>query len=155
VPDLVAAEYTVPTTVRYASELLVVLVDESARMAGDISDGGGCHPVGIKQTVEAPADQDAVNGRARSAEQWTEPIGSIACARSDGQDLGFRSLREPARRTLRPRRSVEQTCPALGPVPAHPLVAGGSADTELLGNMGDGPALAQNSGDKKLAAEDR
>jgi hypothetical protein len=50
-----------PATVRDPTELLVVLVDESSRMAGDVSNRSGRDPVGIAKPVEAVAGEDSMH----------------------------------------------------------------------------------------------
>ena len=52
------------TAVGHPTELLVVLVDERARMAGHVADRGAGHPIGVAQAVEAGPAEDAVDGRA-------------------------------------------------------------------------------------------
>jgi hypothetical protein len=56
-----------PAAIRNTTELLVVLVDESPRMAGDISNRCSRDPVDVGQSVEAAANQDSMNRRSRSA----------------------------------------------------------------------------------------
>jgi hypothetical protein len=89
-------ERPMPATIGNTTELLVVLVDESPRMAGDISNRSRGHPVAIDQTVEAATDKDPVDGRARSTQDRAESIGSVSGAGSSREDLGFRGLRQPA-----------------------------------------------------------
>lgn len=80
-----------------ATELLVVLVDESHWMAGDVPNRGGRDPVGVTEAVEATASQHAVDGRARPTQLRTEPIWTVSGVGSGGQDLGFRSLSQSSR----------------------------------------------------------
>ena len=95
-----------------------------------------------------------MDGRARSTQEWAESIGTIARASPSGQDLGLGGLAESVGRALRARSSVSQACHSFGPIATHPLVAGGSADAELVGDMSNGPALTEDSSDEKLATED-
>jgi hypothetical protein len=62
-----STERPMPAAIRNTTELLVVLVDESPRMAGDISNRCSRDPVDVSQSVEAAANQDSMNRRARSA----------------------------------------------------------------------------------------
>ena len=59
------AEDPPTAAVGHPAELLVVLVDERARMARDIADRSRGHPVGVAQAVEAGPAEDAVDRRAR------------------------------------------------------------------------------------------
>ena len=97
----VTAEDTPAAAVRDPAQLLVVLVDERAGVAGDVADGSGRHPVGITQPAEAAPDEDPVDGRWRSSEERTEAVGTVPPARPGGEDLGFRSGIESARRATR------------------------------------------------------
>ena len=47
--------------VRDATQLLVVLVDERSRMAGDVADGRCGHPIGVPEPAEAAAPEDPVD----------------------------------------------------------------------------------------------
>ncbi len=51
------------------------------------------------------------------------------------------------------RGTIDEARAALAPVARDPLVAGGPADAELLGDVRDGPA-GLDAGDQQLAAED-
>jgi hypothetical protein len=90
------AEDSMSAAIGDTAELLVVLVDERSRMAGDIANRRSRDPVGVTEAVEAAADQDAMDCRARSAKQRTKPVGTVSGVGSDGQDLGFGGLGEPA-----------------------------------------------------------
>jgi len=50
-----------PAAIGDPTELLVVLVNECTRMAGDIADGSSRDSVGIDETVEAAAGQNSMN----------------------------------------------------------------------------------------------
>jgi hypothetical protein len=148
-----SAERSVTPTVGYPPELLVILMDEGSRVAGDIADRRGRDPVAIGQAVEAAADQDSVDRRAWAAQERPESIRAVSSALSGGQDLLFGRLGEPARRTPRPRRSIEQPNLTFGSITADPLVGGGLADPELFGHMSHRPTLAHNAGHQELATE--
>ena len=65
----------------------MVLVDQRARMTGNVADRRDGYAVGVSQAVEAAADEDAVNGRRRSAEQRAQAVmaavlkGGVAASR--------------------------------------------------------------------------
>jgi hypothetical protein len=63
-----SSENSVTATVGDATELLVVLVDESARMAGDVSHRSGSDPIGITEPIEAAPGEDSMDRRSRSTQ---------------------------------------------------------------------------------------
>ena len=81
------------TTIGHAAELLVVLVEQGARMAGDVADRDPGRPVGIPKPAEAGAPKGRVDGRSRVASQRGEPVWappSIDSGRHDRLGLGRR-----------------------------------------------------------------
>jgi hypothetical protein len=56
-----SAEHPMPAAIGDPTELLVVLVNERTRMAGDITDGSSSDSVGIDETVEAAAGQNSMD----------------------------------------------------------------------------------------------
>lgn len=136
------------------AELLVVLVDKSSRMAGDVANRSERHPVSIPKAAEAPTNQNAMDGRWRSAEEWTQAIRAIPDSGSSLEDLGFGSLGQASWRTMWSTRSVEKSCFSTGSIPSDPLVCRRPADVELLGNVRRGPAFPEDTSDDQLATED-
>ena len=55
---------------------------------------------------------------------------------------------------MRSTRSIEKARLALDSIPSDPLVCRGSADTELLGDVGGGPTFPENTSDDQSATED-
>lgn len=134
-------------------ELLVILMDERSRVAGDIADRGRGHLVGVAQPAESAPGEDPMDGRGWSTEEWPEPVGPIPPGRSRGEDLGFGGIAQTTGRTMRSRRAIQEPVLALGPISADPLVRGRSADPELLGHVSDGPAQCHPP-HQELATED-
>jgi len=120
----VAAERPPATAVGDPALLLVVLVDERARVAGDIADRGGRHPVGVAQPAEAAPGEDPVDRRRRPPEQWAEAIGAVSPARPGGEDLGLCRRVQATRRAPRSGCSIGQPGRSFGAVAADPLVRG-------------------------------
>jgi hypothetical protein len=149
-----AAEDAPAATVRHAAELLVVLVDERTRMAGHVADRSSGDAVAVVQAVEAGAPQDAVDGRARMTRERRQARRAVAAPGAGpddrGRDLGGR----PARRAVRPRAAILDPGKAVGPIAAHPLVAGGAADAELFGDRRHRPAVDEDPLHQQLTAED-
>jgi len=139
-------------TVGDAAKLLVVLVQEGSRMAGDIADRRRGHPVGVAQPAEAAALEDPVHGRRRQAQEWSQSIRAIPPTGAGGQDLDLDRSRQPPRRTVRPGAPIEQASLAFDPVAADPLVGGRPADPELLGHVGRRPA-GFDPANQELSAE--
>ena len=79
-------------TVGHAAELLVVLVQEGARMAGHIAHRRAGHPVGIRQATDAVPAEDGVAGRARPAGQIGETVRSVAAGLAGSQNCRFSAL---------------------------------------------------------------
>ena len=134
-------------------ELLVVLVEQGARVAGDVADRRRGHPVGVAQPAETAADQDPVDRRGRPPEQRPEAIGAVSPVGAGREDLGLGGRAQPARRAVRPGGPVEEARLALGAVSPDPLVRGRPADPELLGDVRGRPA-GLHAGDEELTTED-
>jgi hypothetical protein len=96
-------EHSVASAIGNAPKLLVVLMDEGARMASDITNRSSRDSIGIGETVEAAADKDSMNRRSRSSQDRAEAVRSIAGALASRQDLGLGCLTEPAWRVRWPR----------------------------------------------------
>ena len=116
------------TAVGDAPQLLVVLVDERARVVVDVADRDATQAVGVAQPAVAGPGQDGVHGRARDA----RVRGPIRCGpqrRSTRAAGSPRPLgRGQPRRVVRPGGAVLEPGPALGSIPGHPLVGRRPAD---------------------------
>ena len=110
-------------------ELLVVLVEQGARVAGDVADRRRGHPVGVAQAAEA-APARGPGARSRAAARAAGPGGRGRTATPPGPRGSRPRPRRAVRRGERCGRELRSRRPglALGPVPAHPLVRGRPAD---------------------------
>lgn len=84
---LAAAERPSAAAVGDRTELLVVLVQKAARVAGDMPDRGCRDPVGVAQPPDASPRGPPVHGRRRQPEERTQAIGSVPPLGSCGQNL--------------------------------------------------------------------
>lgn len=78
----------VPTAIGYPAQLLVVLVQQRSRVAGDIAHRCSRQLVGVVEAVHAGPAQDITDGRAGIAGQVGEAMGPIAGLDAGGED-GF------------------------------------------------------------------
>ena len=81
--------YAVATTSRYASELLVVLVDELAGMLALVADRDTGGLVGIGEPTEAVALEDLADRRAGMAQEWCQAVWPEAAADPGADDPLF------------------------------------------------------------------
>jgi hypothetical protein len=143
------------TTVGDPAELLVVLVQERARVALlEAPDRQPGRAIEIDEARHAGPPQDCPNGRRRVTEQRPQSVGPPAppaAGIEHALDLGCR--RHP-RRAMRSRRAIDEAGIAFGPVPAHPLVAGRPTDAHRFGRGHDRPALVEHPRHQQMASED-
>jgi hypothetical protein len=109
-----------PTAVGDPAELLVVLVDERARVVVDVADRHAGQPVGIAQPAVAGAGEDRIHGRARMTGQRAQAVRAPAPLDPGPQDLRDLVGRRLAGRTMRPRAGVLEPEPAFGPISGRP-----------------------------------
>jgi hypothetical protein len=93
----------VPAAVRYPAEALDVHVKQFARPLADVADGHAGQPIGMGEPAQTVATQDAVHGRARMPEQWTE------ARRSDTESAASQEDPSTERRQL--GRTMEHESP--------------------------------------------
>lgn len=105
VPDLrplmvaraVSSERPPAAAIGDAPKLLVILMDERSRMAGDVADRRRRHSVGIAQSAEAAPDRDPVDRRGWSVEERTESVGTVSPTGAGGEDIGLDGRAQSAR----------------------------------------------------------
>jgi hypothetical protein len=148
-----AAQDPPAAAVRHPAELLVVLVDEGARVAGDVADRSRGHPVGVAQAVEAGPPEDAVDRRAGMTGQRGQPGRAVPPPGACPEDRRGHLVRRAAWRTVRPRAAVLEPGQAIGPIAADPFVRRRSADPELLGDRRRRPAIDHDPFHKELPTE--
>ncbi len=108
------------------AELLVVLVEQRSRMAGDVADGCAGELVGLVEPAHARARQDVRYGRAGVAREVGQPVRPVAVGDPRAEDgLDLLPGKRPWRAT-RSRAAIRQTRLALGAIAAEPVVAGHS-----------------------------
>jgi hypothetical protein len=92
-----SAEYSMSAAVGDPSELLVILVDEAARMTDLITAyRQSCRSIDIGQARQTSSAQYGSDGRGRMAEVWTEPIRTPAQLVPSGDDpLDLDRRRDP------------------------------------------------------------
>jgi hypothetical protein len=148
-----ATEHPVAAPVGDASELLVVLVDERARVIVDVADGDPAETVGVPQSAVAGPGKDRIHGRARVTGQGSEAVGtpaSVDPGTEDRRDLvGWRQ----SGRAVRPGAAVLESRPAFRSIAGDPLVGGRPADALGLGSLGDRPAVELDPRHEQLPAE--
>ena len=149
-----ATEHAPAAAVGHPAELLVVLVDEGAGMAGDIADGGPGHPVGIAQPAEAGPSEDAVDRRARMACERRQAGRAVPSERARPKDRRRHLVGRAARRAMGPRAAVLEARQPIGAIATDPLVRRRSADPELLGDGRRRPAVDQHPLHQELPTED-
>jgi len=149
------AKRAVAAAVGDPPELLVVLVDEGAGVAGlvapDWQPGG---PIEVDQPRRTGAAEDRGDRRGRVTEERAEAIGTPAPLGSGGQDPVDLGARRGPRRTVRPRAAIGETGAAFGPEAADPLVAGGPADALRLGRRRHRPAEDRHPGHQQFSTKD-
>jgi hypothetical protein len=139
---------------RDPAELLVVLVDEAPRVIVDIADRHARQAIGVPQPGVARAGEDGVHGRRGETQRRPDPVWSPAPVDSQTEDLLDDVRWGQPRLNMRPAAPVLEPGPALGSIPAHPLVRGLTADTLGLGRLRDGPAVDLDTSDQELPSED-
>jgi hypothetical protein len=80
------------TALGNAAELLVVLVNESSRMASYVSNRSSRDPVGVSETIEASSDEHTMDSGARSSQERAESVWTVSGPGSSVQDLSLRRL---------------------------------------------------------------
>jgi len=143
-----------PAAVGDTAELLVILVQQRARVAGDIAHRRQGHPIGIAHAADATSLKHPVDRRGRSPEERAQPVGTIAPGRP-----GRPGSRLPRWRSAGVvSGAVERIDRAAPPHPpreaAQPLVGSGTTDPQLVGHLGRRPTTGHPI-DDELTAEDR
>jgi hypothetical protein len=139
---------------RHPAELLVVLVDEGARMAGHVADRSGGHPVGIAQAVQAGPPEDAVDRRAGMAGQRGQAGRAVPPTSAGRDDRGGHLVGRAAWRAMRSRAAVLESGQPVRPESTDPLVRRRPADPELLGDRRGRPTIDHHPLHQELPTED-
>jgi hypothetical protein len=79
------------------AELLVVLVDERAGMAGDVPHRRGGHPVGVAEAAEPVTSEDPMDRRGWASEERPQAVGPVPPAGPRREDLGLGEVAQAAR----------------------------------------------------------
>ena len=147
------AQNPVPATGGDPAELLVVLVDERARVVVDVADRHPRQPIGVAQPAVPGPGEDGVHGRSRVSGQGCQAMWTPAPVDprpEDRRDLvGWRQ----ARRAVRSGGPILEARPALGPVSGDPLVRGRPADALGFSGLGNWPAVELDPRHQKLPSE--
>jgi len=149
-----AAADSPATALRHPAELLVVLVDEGSRVAGDVTDRRRGHPVGVAEAVEAGPAEDAIDCRARMAGERSQTGRAISSPGAGPQDRRGHLVGRAAWGAMRPGGPVLEAGQPVGAVAADPLVRRRSADPELLGDDRRRPAVDHDPLHQELPTED-
>lgn len=102
IPMAVRAEDAPPATIGDPALLLVILVNERTRVAGDIPDRGCRHLIGIAQPAQPAPRQDAGDRRGWPPKQRPKPIWAVSPLGSGGQDLDLDRIAQAAWRPTWP-----------------------------------------------------
>ena len=150
---LVAAEHAMSPADRDPPELLVVLVDERARVVVDVADRDTTEAIGIAQARVARSGEDRIHGRGGQPERRSDAVRTPASLDPQAQDRRDRPRRRDPGLAMRSARAILEARPALDPIAGHPLVGGLPTDPLGLGGLGHRPAVDLHPRDEQLAAE--
>jgi hypothetical protein len=142
------------TTAGDPAELLVVLVDERARVVVDVADGHPTEAIGIAQPAVARPGEHGIDGRARLAQQRAKAVRTPAPFHPGGEDRLYDLGSGQPGRAAGSRAAVLETGPALAPIAPEPLVGGGSTHALGLGSLGRRPAIEFDATHQELPAKD-
>ncbi len=136
-----------------ATELLVVLVDERARVVVDVADRHAARSVGVAQPTHPGPAEDLADRRARMTGQRRQAVWPVSPADPGADDEIDLLGRQRARRPMRSRAVIEEAVLALIPIAANPLVRGRPADTLSLRGSRRRPSLLLDPSDEQLSPE--
>ena len=143
-----------PAAVWDPTQLLVVLVDEGARVTDLIAtDGQPGRPIDVRQARRPAAAKHGADGRGGMTQQRAKAVRSPAPGLPGGEDPLDLVGRCGPRRAVRPGAPVSEAGGTFESIPPDPLVARRAADALGFCRCRHGPAGDDHAIDQQLPTE--